>query len=384
MIVVKILFWGSWLALFYHLLGYGALLWLINLSKKREKTIKYLSDNQLPFVTVICAAYNEEQVIKAKIDSFLAMDYPQDKMQLIVISDDSSDQTNQIVSSFANLNVKLLVQKPRAGKQSAQNLALEHIQGDLVLSTDANSIFAPDALRILVNRLYSDPKLGMVSGELKLLKKGSKQSGEGLYWRYEAWLKQLDSKFRSIICANGSLFLIKREFFGKVDPDSADDFERTLIVLEHGYNVAYEPQACVYEEESEKASDELRRKVRIISGEWAALSRHRRLLNPFRYPAISFLLISHKLIRWLFFAFVICGFISTIFLIAQPFYLFAFIAQMLVYTLGLLGLAAQNKGIHIPFTAIPAYLLAMIIASLLAFFRFLFHAQQMAFWEPIR
>lgn len=384
MIVVKILFWVSWLALFYHLLGYGALLWLLNLGKKKEKTVKNLSDDQLPFVTIICAAYNEEQVIKAKIDSFLAMDYPQDKMQLLVISDDSSDQTNQIVSSFPNLNVKLLVQKPRAGKPSAQNLALEHIQGDLVLSTDANSMFAPEALRILVDRLYSDPKLAMVSGELRLLKQGSKQSGEGLYWRYEAWLKRLDSKFRSIICANGSLFLIKREFFGQVDPDSTDDFERTLIVLEHGYNVAYEPQACVYEEESEKASDELRRKVRIISREWAALSRHRCLLNPFRFPAISFLLISHKLIRWLVFAFVICGFISTIFLISQPFYLFAFIAQMLVYILGLLGLAAQNRGIRIPFTAIPAYLMAMIIASLLAFFRFLLHAQQRALWEPIR
>ncbi len=384
MIIAEVVFWVSWLMLLYHLLGYGALLYILNLFKQPTKSAPGLSDDELPEVTILCAAYNEEKVIGAKIESFLALDYPQDKVRMIVISDDSSDKTNAIVSSFPDPNLELIVQKPRAGKPSALNLALDHIVGDYVLSTDANSLFAKDALRILVNRIKSDNRLGLVSGELRLQKKGDQQSGEGLYWRYEAFLKRMDSQFRTIICANGSLFLIKRKFFGKVNPDSTDDFERTLIVLEQGYNAAYEPAACVFEEESEKATEELHRKVRIISREWSALFRHLSLLNPLRFPVVSFLLVSHKLIRWLFFIFVIFGFMSSMFLLSKPFYLFAFLAQALVYILGLTGLGAQTKGLRIPLTAVPAYLMAMIIASLLAFYRFLSQQRNMGLWEPIR
>ncbi|MCB5269860.1 MAG: glycosyltransferase family 2 protein [Candidatus Cloacimonadaceae bacterium] len=379
-----VLFWVSWLMLLYHLAGYPALLWILNLRKHKNSLIRWLSDDELPVVTVLCAAYNEEAVIGAKIESFLALDYPSHKVQMIIISDDSTDKTNEIVSQYTGTNVSLIVQKPRAGKPSGLNLALEHIQGDYVLSTDANSIFAPDALRVLVNRIKSDDKLGMVSGELRLQKKGDKQSGEGLYWRYEAFIKKMDSMFHSIICANGSLFLIKRCFFREVDPQSTDDFERTLIVLENGYYAAYEPDACVYEEESEKASQELKRKVRIISREWSALFRHRSLLNPFRFPIESFLLISHKLIRWLFFIFIIIGFVSSALLLSKPFFLLAFSGQVLVYSMGLLGLAAQNKGIRLPLTGLPAYITAMILASLMAFIRFISQKRTMALWDTIR
>jgi cellulose synthase/poly-beta-1,6-N-acetylglucosamine synthase-like glycosyltransferase len=178
--------------------------------------------------------------------------------------------------------------------------------------------------------------------------------------------------------------LIKRDLFTEIDTQSADDFERTLIVLKHGYNVAYEPKARVSEEETEKASQEISRKVRIITQEWFALSRNLILLNPFKFPAISYLLISHKLIRWLFFVFILTGFVSSLFLLSKAFYMITCALQVVVYGLGIVGLKAQKHNVRIPFTGIPAYLVAMIYSSAVAFSNFVFNIQSFGLWKPIR
>ncbi len=376
-----LVFWASWLILAYHLIGYGLLLSVLNRFKK-AKPLKQVTGS--PSVIVLCAAYNEEKVIEEKILSFLALDYPKDKIRLLIVSDDSTDSTNEIVSKYRDHNVELIVQKPRRGKQSAHNLVLPKLDCDYVLSTDANSIFATDAVSLLVKRMLSDDRLGMVSGELRLICTGDKQSGEGLYWRYETLLKKLDSQFKSIICANGSLFLIKRALFTEIDLQSADDFERTLMVLKHGYYVAYEPRAIVTEEETQKASDEISRKIRIITQEWFAMFRHAGLLNPFRYPAISFLLISHKLIRWLFFVFVLTGLLSSLCLLNVTFYKVALAAQIVVYSLGIIGLLLQKHNVRVPLTGIAAYIVAMIYSSCVAFMNFVLKKRTFGLWKPIR
>lgn len=381
MTIALTIFWISWLTLLYHLIGYGLLLKFMNIFRKSEPVT---AATHFPTIIVLCAAYNEEKVIERKINSFLSLNYPKDKIKMLIVSDDSTDATNEIVSKYTHLNVELVIQKPRRGKQSAHNLVLPALNCDYVLSTDANSIFEPDAVMHLVNRMLSNPKLGMVSGELKLVKKGDKQSGEGLYWRYESFLKRMDSKFKSIICANGSLFLIKRELFTEIDAKSADDFERTLIVLENGYIAAYEPASVVTEDETEKASEEISRKVRIITQEWFSLSRHTSILNPFRYPAISFLMFSHKLIRWMFFLFVLMGYGSSIVLLHHPFYLFAFCAQTVVYILGVIGLLTQKKAIHVPLTGFAAYIVAMIYSSCVAFKNYILNNSNFGLWKPIR
>lgn len=376
-----IIFWVSWLVLAYHMIGYGLVLYLINLFKSIPPT-KTISN--FPTIIVLCAAYNEEKVIGEKIESFLSLDYPKDKIKMIVISDNSTDATNEIVSRYTNYNVELVIQRPRRGKQSAHNMVLPGLNCDYVLSTDANSIFEPNSVSLLVRRMQSNPKLGMVTGELRLQKKGNQQSGEGLYWRYETFLKVMDSKFRSVICANGALFLIKREFFTPIDLQSADDFERTLIVLKNHALVAYEPKAIVTEDETQKASEEISRKIRIITQEWFALSRNATLLNPFRFPLISFLLVSHKLIRWLFFVFVLTGLISSLLLSGITFYCIVFIMQLMVYSLGMLGLFMQKRNVRIPFTGIAAYIVAMIYSSLVAFVNYVFNRSNFGFWKPIR
>ncbi|MCB5252889.1 MAG: glycosyltransferase family 2 protein [Candidatus Cloacimonadaceae bacterium] len=383
MIIALVLFWVSWSILAYHLVGYGAILYVISRFKK-TKSLDDTAITSYPRIIALCAAYNEEKEIEAKILSFLALDYPKDRIKMIVISDDSTDKTNEIVSKYTtDSNIELIIQKPRRGKQSAHNMVLPLLDCDYVLSTDANSIFAPDAVMLLVKKMLSDPKLGLVSGELRLIKAGDMQSGEGLYWRYESFLKKMDSEFKSIIGANGSIFLIRRELFTEVDPQSVDDFERTLIVLKKGYLAAYEPRAIVTEEETEKASQEISRKIRIITQQWHAMHRNKALLNPFRFPKISFILISHKLIRWLLFVFVITGFVSSAFLLGIWLYKLAFILQIIFYGLGLIGLALQHTGIHFPFTGVATYFVAMVYSSAVALKNY-FTNKNFGMWKPIR
>jgi len=163
------LFWGSLTILSYHLFGYGFLLYLLNFFSKTQRGETHLED--YPTVTVLCPAYNEEKVIEKKIRSFLELNYPMNKIKMIVISDDSNDGTNEIVQKFSDRNVELVIQKPRRGKQSGHNLVEPEIDSEYVLSTDANSIFAPDAVKKLVKRMQSEPNIALVSGELKLIKR---------------------------------------------------------------------------------------------------------------------------------------------------------------------------------------------------------------------
>jgi len=382
MILAKALFWLSASALAYHLAGYPLLMLIF--IRLRKKILPTASDIQkYPSVTVLCPARNEEDVIEAKIKSFLKLDYPRNRLKMIVISDDSTDRTNEIVESHAGQNVELVIQKPRQGKPSAHNLVIPKLDCDYVLSTDANSIFAPDALKLLVAKMCSDPRLALVSGELRLTPGEGGKSGEGLYWRYESWLKKLDSDCHSIIGANGSIFLIRRDLFQRVDPQSVDDFERVLTVLKNGFLAAYEPQANVFEEESESARQEMSRKIRIVTREWYVLERNLALLNPFRYPATSFQLVSHKLLRWLFFVFVLTGFLASAFLLQIRFYRVIFLLQCLIYGLGVLGLILQARGKRPPFFSLPAYLVGMIWSSLVAFVRYL-QRKKTATWNPVR
>ncbi|CAO81406.1 glycosyltransferase family 2 protein [Candidatus Cloacimonas acidaminovorans] len=382
MVIAKIVFWISWLLLAYHFVGYGLFLFIITSLFKKAK-ISIPAPDVYPSITVICSAYNEEKVIEEKIRSFLQLNYPKDRIKMIIISDDSTDRTNEIVQKYTDQNISLVIQKPRAGKQNAHNLVLPLLDTDYVLSTDANSIFTPDCVQLLVAKMLSDKRIGLVSGEVKMVKRGSKQSGEAHYWKYEAFLKLMDSRLKTLIGANGPIYLIKRELFSEIPSNSPDDFERVLLTLKRRFIAAYEPQAIIYEEVTEKATEEISRKVRIITQEWCVLKRNIELLNPFRYPAVSFILFSHKVLRWLFFVFVLTGFVSNAFLLQFGFYRIVFILQVIFYLLGTIGLISQEKGHHIPLTGIPGYFVAMVYSSALAFWNFL-QNKKINLWQPVR
>lgn len=377
---MQVIFWLVLFVILYHLIGY---ILILKLFSTRSSTNEIKVTNY-PSITVLCPAYNEEEKIEEKIISFRNLDYPKDKIKMIVISDDSTDNTNEIVKKYENENVKLVIQKPRKGKVAGHNMVLPSINTDYVLSTDANSIFHKSAVLELVKTMESDDRIGIVSGELRLKKKNDQDSGEGIYWKFESLLKKMESDWHSIIGANGSIFLIKREFFTKLLPGSVDDFERTLLVLKNNYIGKYNRKAKVFEETSEKSVEELQRKVRIISRQLFAIKRNSSLLNFFRFPRISWMLFSHKIIRWslplwsllLFLSSIILGLNSTFFAVIS-------LLQILFYLGGSIELKLESAGSSWKPLKIPAYFLTMNVSAFLAFLKFL-KGEQMATWDTIR
>lgn len=368
------LFYSALFLAFYHLFAYGISLQLIARLFKKKNTI---SENFEPIVTLVTAAYNEEEHIEEKLKSFVNLDYPKDKIDLVIVSDNSDDATNSIVQEYSDKfdNIKFVIQRHRKGKASALNLIEPEIKSDIVISTDASSILETDAVKKIV-RYFKDNSIGLVTGKLKYLKKNNDDSGEGLYWKYETWIRNNESKVHSIIVASGCLFAIRRDLYKQTHPSSPDDFERTLVTLENGYRAIIEPEAVVYEYLTERTSDEIDRKIRIISREWFALLRHKRLLNPFRFPIISLFLFSHKLIRWLLHFISISLIVSAISLRYIPFMNYFLYATVLAVVCGSLELLLGKNNKSIKLFKIPAYLIAMNYASLMAFIKFVMGKQQ--------
>ncbi len=366
--------------LFYHIIGYPVIIYLI--SKKKEKGI-YPEIKSFPSITVVCAAYNEEKHIKEKIESFLALDYPKDKIKMIVISDDSTDKTNEIVMSFSKENVELIIQKPRKGKQAAHNMILPSLTSQYILSTDANSIFQKNSVIELVNVLESNSKIGLVSGECKLVKSGEHDSGEGIYWKYECSIKESESNFHTIIGACGAIFLIRRELFTRIDESCPDDFERALIVLRKGYLVKYHSKSFVTENVSEKSLEELSRKIRIVTQEWQTIFRQIELLNPLKYRSISFIIISHKIIRWLIGYIYLLSLILSIFVHPKLILYIYFFPNLVILLIGCLGLYLERIGKQKKSFKLLSYWLTMMIISLRSLLKAI-SGQKYATWIQYR
>ncbi len=363
---------------FYHLLFYGIILQIIaNITIKKIT----LAEDYKPTVTLVTAAFNEERYIEEKLQSFINLNYPKDKINLVIVSDDSDDDTNFIVQEYVNKfdNITLVIQKPRNGKASGLNLIEPEIESKIVISTDASSILEKDTVKKLV-RYFKDDSIGLVTGKLKYIKKKNVESGEGLYWKYETWIRNNESKVYSIIVASGCLFAIRRELYKQIHPSSPDDFERTLVALENGYRAVIELEAVAYEYLTVKASDEINRKIRIISREWFALLRHKVLLNPFKFPIISLFLFSHKIIRWLLPLISISLIGSAISLRHIPFMSYFLYTTLLILVFGSLELLLERSDKSIKLFKVPAYLIAMNYASLMALIKFAMGKQQNT-WE---
>lgn len=377
---MKVIFFLSLFFPIFHLFLYPLVLMVLTKFTKKTKVEQELTE--FPTITVLCPAYNEVEVIEDKIKSFISLNYPKEKLKMIVISDDSTDGTNEIVEKYKEAGyLELVVQKPRKGKQSGHNLVEPGITSDYVLSTDANSIFEPDCLKHLLAVMTSDPKIGLVSGTLKLVSSDGADSGEGIYWKYESFVKSLESDFSTIIGANGSIFLIKRQLFTQIHPASVDDFERTLIVLRQGFKAKYAKAAIVYEEVSKQVAEEHSRKTRIIAQEWHAIIRQGRI---FLKPLIGFMLISHKIIKWIFPVFSFALLISSLVLSSLLLYRIFLYGQVFFYFIGFLGYFLDNAGYKVfKLIKIPAYIVTMNIAAVNGFNKFL-TGKQYATWNTIR
>lgn len=375
-------FWISVFIVIYTYVGYGLVVGFWAYVKPSNKSINY---NFLPEVTIVVPAYNEADIIDSKVKNCLALDYPANRLKLLFITDGSTDSSAEVLAAYAQ--IQHLHIPAREGKSMAENRAMRHVRTPYVVFTDCNTLLNPEALRVMLVH-YQDPQVGAVSGEKLIVNDGSAPgSGEGLYWKYESFLKRCDSKIYSLMGAAGELVSFRTELFVPLEKDTIlDDFVQSMRIVGAGYRVVYEPAAYAMEPPSSSLLDEMGRKVRICAGGWQSMSRLTFLLNPFKYPIVSFLYISHRVLRWSLTPLLLALILPlNIYLayVKQGLYIYLLIIQVLFYGSSVLGFWFTVANRKAKLTLIPFYFTMMNIAVLRGFGRFINNAQPAA-WDKAK
>lgn len=386
----KVVFWVLLFLLFYTYLGYGLLIWLLNKllrGKKNEKT----GEEFLPDVTFMVAAWNEKNWIEAKIQNSLNFDYPTEKLHLVFVTDGSDDGTPDIINRFPfpeNCQWQLFHHEARRGKNAAIERVMPFVKTPIVIFSDANTQVNRNAIRKMVAH-YRDPQVGAVAGEKRVVagEKDTAASNEGIYWKYESFLKRLDSDFYSVVGAAGELFSIKTELFFPVPNDTiVEDFMLTMGIAQKGYKVKYEPQAYAEEGKSASILEELKRKVRIAAGGFQSIVRLSDLLNIFKYGRLSFQYVSHRVLRWTLAPLSLpLLFVINFFLALQygGLYNLLFGVQVLFYFFALIGWGLEKRKLKFKAFFVPYYFCMMNLAMYKGFARFM-KGNQSVLWEKAK
>ncbi|HYG00967.1 MAG TPA: glycosyltransferase family 2 protein [Chryseosolibacter sp.] len=382
---VSILFWTGIIVVFYTYIGYGIVIYLISLVHKHRRIVE--PTKELPHVTLIVAAYNEEQFIADKISNTLSLDYPPHKLSIFFVTDGSTDKTAEIISGYSS--IKLFHEAGRNGKIHAVNRVMKHVTTPIVIFSDANTFLNPAAIQNIV-RHYEDPKVGGVAGEKRIFKKAEDNAsgaGEGLYWKYESFLKQKDSDVNSVVGAAGELFSVRTDLY---EPPAEniiiEDFYLSLSIAARGYRFIYEPEAFAMETASASVAEEWKRKVRISAGGFQAMIKLRQLLNPFRFGMLSFQYISHRVLRWtLAPLFLPIIFFSNISLAWSDHWIYSLtlFGQVGFYLLALAGYVNRERKISVKGFFVPYYFCVMNL-SVYAGLRRYINGNQSVVWEKSR
>ena len=376
-------FWLSVALIAYSYAGFSLLIILVARLRQRRVQQQPIT----PRLTLIIPVWNEEKAIAERLENALGLDYPADRREIIVASDGSDDKTEAIVNGYANQGVRLL-SFPRRGKIYALKDAVAAATGEILVFSDANSIYKPEALRMLV-RNFADPEVGGVCGNqiyLKAKRADATSAGEGMYWSFDKWLKQLESLTGSIVSAHGAIYAIRRALYQP--PASAavtDDFAISTAVIEQGYRLIFESEAIAYEEPTASASLEFGRKVRIMTRGLRGVLLRRRLLNPFRYGFYALELFSHKVLRRLVPIFLLMLFMASWFLSRNDgFYFSAAVAQTVFYILAGAGYLLRGHRLgRLKFFYVPFFYCLANAAALIAVIRLL-RGKRVEFWQPQR
>jgi cellulose synthase/poly-beta-1,6-N-acetylglucosamine synthase-like glycosyltransferase len=372
---VKILFWTSCGLILYAYAGYPAVLWVWTRLWSRPVQRGRIR----PPITVIVAARNEADKIRDKIQNTLALDYPLSLLEVIVASDASDDGTDEIVRQHAAQGVRLVRSPQRGGKEYAQGLAVAVAKGDIVVFTDAATLLEGDALKRLVEN-FTDPAVGAVSTEDLLLDSAEAPTGEGLYVKYEMWVRRLESRFYGLVGLSGSCFAIRKELCSSWSPSLASDFMAALRSARRGYRSIVDPSVRGRFPTVVSARQEIQRKIRTFLRGIAVLMANLDMMNPFMFGRFAFQLASHKMMRFIVPFLLLTSLISTGFLMDdRPFQLF-FWVQGGVYALGIIGglvpRLQRNRYIRA-----MAYFVLVQWAMLTAWWKFL-QGEQQVVWEP--
>lgn len=380
---MEFLFLSSLWGVTYPVFIYPTILFFVGLFK--DKTIKR-DENLLPSVSLIIPAYNEEKIIREKIENTLGLNYHKERLEIIVASE-SNDRTNTIVQEYEKDGVLLYSYEKREGKSSLLYKTVPKARGEIILFSDADVIYKKDAIKKLV-RNFADNSIGAVSGRLVYINPQGTIAGEGesVYWGYEMLLKRLSSKISSVIGASGSIYAIRKELYLPLDINRGDDFEIPTMIAIKGYRSILEEEAMAYARASDSSGDEFKRKVRIVS--WFIRSgvilikegiKNKRWL-------IVFQILSHKFSRWFMPIWLISFFVSNLLLFNKGLLLrYLFIMQISFYLIALYGWVCEKRMINIkPILSIPYFFVVVNYATFCGIWRFINGTGERVTWEKTR
>lgn len=413
MIFYEVVFWFSAFVIFYTYLGYPILAylifridWLKYFIRMPEGSGKIFINPKIagpvvfnqrlpqkdftPFVSMIIAAYNEEKFIEEKIKNCLELDYPSDKIEFLFVTDGSTDKTSDIVKNYSLTysNIRLFHKPEREGKLKAVQRVIEFTKGEILIFSDANAIYNREAIKYLVQPFQFE-KVGCVAGEKRVISEKGNIEAESLYWRYESFLKKLDSEIYSIVGAAGEIFAIRKELVVKI-PENVinEDFVLTMNVVASGYRVVYEPRAYSIEYPTKSVFEEFKRRVRISTGGIQAISLLKKLFDIKTYKFLSFQFVSHRILRWTLLPLsIILILVSNIFLFINfqnSFYELTFYLQSILYLSGFIGLIGELFKIRLKIFYLIFSFLLMNFASVIALLTYPFKPRTNVWEKPKR
>lgn len=386
--ILEISFWILVGIILYTYLGYGALVIVLGRVKdffNKEQRVLCRSDE--PSVTLLVPAFNEEAWLKRKIENSLRLDYPRDKLKIIVVTDGSNDGSAEIAGR--NPRIVHLHQAQRRGKMAAMNRAMKFVDSEIVVFSDANALLNREAVRELVS-FFREPAVGCVCGEKRIDIKGRRAAagaGEGIYWRFESLVKKWETRLGSCIGAAGELFAIRTRLYAELPDDTlTDDFVISLRIALEGYRIQYAPGAYAMETGSADINEEFKRKIRIGAGNLQSILRMPELLNPFRQGMLTIQYVSHKFLRSFVvpFCFMILIPLNLFLLInGGDLYLFLFVLQVVFYLVAVAGFLLKKRRFANGLFFIPLYIVFMNVSSLIGIFRHL-SGRQSVLWEKAK
>lgn len=370
MTTLKILFWICLVICIYTYVGYGVLLYLLVLLKRmvkgKPKQIELPEDSQLPDVVFMVCAYNEQDVVEMKMQNIHELDYPKDKLHVVWVTDGSSDNTNEYLKAYPE--VEVIYSPERRGKTAALNHGLSMVTSDITVMTDANTMVNREAIREIV-RCMQDPKVACVAGEKRVMSRHEGEiaaEGEGLYWKYESALKRLDSELYSAMGAAGELNAIRTHLYEKMSETALlDDFVMSMKMVEQGYKITYTSEAYAMEYGSANLEEESKRKRRIAAGGLQSSWWLRSMMNPFKNFMAAFQFVSHRVLRWSITPIALMALIplnvALVMMKAGTVYTIIWILQILFYLTAFSGYLLEQHGHKNKLLYVPYYFLFMNI-----------------------
>lgn len=380
-LLIHFLFWTSLALVTYTYAGYPLVVWL--LSRRREqqapRETKDCNHSPLPRVSIIIAAYREESVILERLNNLAKLDYPSDQLEILIGCDGNEDLTGELVSTYDNEQVRLIQFQQRRGKASVLNDCVPQATGEIIVFSDANTNMDPQCIKQLV-RHFQDESIGCVCGQLILEDPTTGKNVDGLYWKYENFLKHCETKLGAVLGVNGALYALRKSLYSPIPAHTVnDDFLIGMRVHLAGHRLIYDDTAFASEETATSVHAEFRRRIRIGTGAFQSLRYLKGLLNP-KYGYIAFAFWSHKLLRWLCPGFMVMALVANLCLLQNPIYQITLLTQGLFYLSAFVGMKFVNGSRYLKLCRVPGMFVQMNLALGIGFCRWIF-IRQNGIWD---